>query len=633
MPIPPFLQSLRSRPVVLARLLIAIVLVLEVLIIVKGPSAWAAKREIAEAVAKGDTVAHWEPEADIGIHYAAVINAVLLVVLGVLAPLWTRPFVAPLEDDPLVRPKRPLWQRIVLPVALVAGFASVYGLTSFASKSLWWDEMWAMKQCSHGTWKEDKKNDGELKFQPTTWKRCAFYYQKPTNHPAASVAQKASLTVWHKLTGAKPEAFSELAARMPALIASGIAVLLLMQLIGAGKGIAVGAFLLMLHPWHLRYGVEMRGYVFIVPLCVSGILATRKVIFTRGRSVRAWTWLGLNQAVWIWNYPTSALDVAVLFATLAVFLWRGEETTRDRFTAMIRLVVAHAFAAALCLQLFLPNFIQTRHWAGKEDQGHELDPFIAKDTLSFITLGSPWKGHALDQPEGAGLTGVVDHFRSEPLAWAMIALMLGLSAAGLAWALKNQPRTGWLLIAPVISALAYAGISTAFGSYFYPRFIISVLPVFIAGLALCGQVFSVWTQMQRRIVLAVMVAFVALTLNARGVLMSRPYSGFKEASQLVQALSSKPKKPLVICYGLGREVVTVYYRDTQPAANAADVAAARDKAKAEGRDLLVMQGYTIFNRARAADGMKLLDDRKQFEELAVYPGIEPDFLFRVLKAK
>jgi len=627
------LQFARQNPARFAQIVIGVFIVFEAIILIAGPSASAAKREIAEAIAKGDTTSHWEPDADIGIHYAAVINLGLLALLALTAKLWTRPFTAPLEDDPLMRERPPLWQRVVMPVAMVLGFASVYGLTSFASKSLWWDEMWAMKQAVHGSWKPDKKNPDQLKFQPTTWKRCAFYYQKPTNHPAASVAQKASLTVWRAITGAKVEAFSELAVRTPALIASGIALLLLMRLIGAAKGIAVGGLLLMLHPWHLRYGVEARAYAFIVPLCISGILAARKVIFTRGRSVGAWTWLGINQAVWIWNYPTSAIDVAVLFTVLTVFLWRGEETTRDRCTAILRLIAAHVFAAALCLQLFLPNFVQTKHWAGKEDQGHELDASIAKDTLSYLTLGSPWQGSSTSLPEGRGLTGVVDQLGSEPLAWAAIALMLGLSALGLGWALKHQPRTGWLLIAPLLASLSYAGLSAIFGSYFYPRFAIATLPVFVAGLALSGQVFSLWTQVQRRIVLAVMIVFVGLTMHQRGVLMARPYSGSKQAAELVQSLSVKSPKPLVLCYGLGREVISVYQPDAQPAADAADLIAAREKAKAEGRDLLVIQGYTIFNRSRAAEGMKLLDDRKQFAELAAFPGIEPDFLFRVLKAQ
>ena len=626
------LHRLRAQPATFARILIAFVMVLEVLIVVKGPSAAAAKREIAQAVAKGDTVIHWEPEVDLGIHYAAIINLGLLAALALTAKIWTRPFTTELDDDPLIREKPPLWQRIVLPIALVLGFASIYGFTSFAPKSLWWDEMWAMKQAVHGTWKADKKDPAQLKFQPTTWKRCAFYYQKPTNHPAASVAQKTSLTLWRAVTGAKADEFSELAVRMPALLASGIAVLLLMRLIGAAKGIAIGAFLLMLHPWHLRYGAEARAYAFIVPLCISGILAARKVIFTRGRNVGAWTWLGLNQAVWIWNYATSALEVAALFAVLAVFLWRGEETKRDRWTAMFRLVAAHTFAAALCLQLFLPNFVQTKHWAGKEDQGHELDAIIAKDTLGYLTVGSPWRGSMLNEPEGRGLTGVVDQFGSETIAWVVITLLLALSVAGLLWAVRHQPRTGWLLIAPVISGLGYAALSACLGSYFYPRFVIASLPVFVAGLAVSGQVFSLWTQVQRRIVLALMIVFAGLTVHQRGVLMTRPYSGAKQAAQLVQSLPGTAKPPLVVCYGLGREVITVYQRNAEPAANAADLITAREKAKVEGRDFLVIQGYTAFSRSRAPDGLKLLENRKQFTELGAFPGVEPDYLFRVLKA-
>ncbi len=629
----PMTRLLRLPPVHLARLIIGVFILLELCVVWFGPDAKAAQRELAEALAKPDSTSRWEPEADLGIRYAALINLGVLSVLALTANLWTRPFTVVMEDDPLQREKPPLWQRLVLPTTMVLGFAGIYGATSFAGKSLWWDEMWAMKQCVHGTWKADKKNPEALKFQPTTWKRCAFYYQKPTNHPAISVAQKASLSVWRALTGAQPEAFSELAVRLPALIASGLAVLLLMRLIGAAQGMAIGGLLLLLHPWHLRYGVEARAYAFIVPLCLSGMLATRKVIFTRGRNVWAWVWLGLNQAVWIWNYPTSAIDVLVLFLILAVFLWRSEQTGRDKLTAMIRLIVTHAFAAALCLQLFLPNFNQARHWAGKEDQGHELDAGLTKDTLSYLTLGTNWRGAALTTPEGRGLTGVVDQLGSEPVAWTAVVLLLGLSLSGIIWAMRRQPRTGWLIASPLISSLLLSILIATAHSYFYPRFVIATLPAFVAGLALSGQVFSVWTQVQRRVVLAVMVVFAVLTTHPRGVLMTRPYSGFKEAAQLTQGWTKDHAiKPLVLCFGLGREVISVYQPEAKPAEGVAELTAARAKAKAEGRDLLVIQGYTNFHRARVPDAMALLDDRTQFMELGAFPGIEPDFLFRVLKA-
>ena len=91
--------------------------------------------------------------------------------------------------------------------------------------------------------------------------------------------------------------------------------------------------------------------------------------------------------------------------------------------------------------------------------------------------------------------------------------------------------------------------------------------------------------------------------------------------------------PLVVCYGLGREVASVYYRDVQPVENAAELSAASRSSRDQGRDLLVLQGYSHFNRAKLADGMAMLDDRAQFDELGVWPGIEPDFLFRLLKAR
>ncbi len=628
----PMMISLFKRatatPAAIARLLLGAAVVLEALIVCLGPSASAAREELRAAA--GKATVPWEALADLGIHYGAVANLVLFILLMLSASWWTRAFVARPDDAP-ARRQRPWWQRWLLPALYVAGFASVYSLTSFAGKSLWWDEMWALKQCSLGSWKQDKKNPDQLKFLPTTWKRCAFYYQKPTNHAPMSLAQKASLTVWQKMTGAAPHEFDERAARLPALIASGIAVLLLMRLCGAAQGTVLGALLLLVHPWHLRYGVEARAYAFIVPLCISALLATRKVIFTRGRSVPAWVWLALNQAAWIWTYPNAVLDVLVLFIILGVFLWRAESGASDRATALIRLVTAHVFAAALWVQLFLPNVLQALRWAGKEEQGHQLDFGIFKDTLSNITFGMDWNAPPPGQPETTGLTGLLAVASSEALAFAAVLVMLALSVLGIIWAVRRQPRSGWLLAAPIISSMLYAGLGALFGIYYYPRFSIALLPVFVAGLSLCGWLFSPWQQVQRRIVMAVMILFVMITNHERGVLMARPYAGFKEAAALVLQRQS-PRPPLIVCYGLGREVISVYLRDAQPAETAKDIEAAQAKARTEARELLVIQGYTTFNRQRLGDGMKLLDDGALFSELGAFPGIEPDFFFRVLKA-
>ncbi len=629
---PAWLRSLVSKPALLARVLIGLLILGEAAIVFFGPDARAAKQAIAEAQAANDPVSHWEPDADMGIHVAALLNLGLLVVLALTAGWWTRPFEAPLDEEAPVRATRPWWQKLAAP-AFVLLFAALYGASSFATKSLWWDEMWAVKQCSLGTWKPDKKNPDELKFQPTTWKKCAFYYQKPTNHAPMSVLQKAVLTVWQKVTHKKPSEFNELIIRVPALIASGIAMVLLLRLCGLAGGLPIMAILLYLHPMHLHYGVDSRAYALIVPLCLSAILAERKIIFRRGRTVWPWAWLALNQAAWIWAYPNAVLDVLVLFIVLGVFLWRGESSTQDRITAMLRLLVSHIFAAALWLQLFLPNLIQALHWAGKEDQGHQLDANIFQDTLSQLAFGMNWNGFG-NSVEAQGLTSLLQVSGSPAVAGLLLAVFFGLALCGLAWALRHAPKTGWLLAAPLISAVLYATIGSVFGIYFYPRFVIATVPVLVVGLSLAGHVFSEWSQKRRLITYAILALYILPTMHQRSLIMSRPHSTARDAAQHVREwIKTHPgtKPPLVMCYGLGREVMSVYYPPVLLASKAEDITALEQKVRSENRPLLVIQGYTLFNRAKAADGMKLLDDRQHFAELAAWPALDPDFYFRVLE--
>lgn len=628
----PALPSAFRKPAFAARALLGALVLVEAGAAIFGPSAKAAKEILAHAREGGDLVTHWEPYADIGIHWAAVLNLGLFAVLALTAGWWTRPFDGEVDSDAPGRTARPWWRRLA-PVLAVMAFATLYGATSFGTKSLWWDEMWAVKQCSLGTWKPDKKNPEEVKFQPTTWKKCAFYYQKPTNHSSMSVLQKACLTVWQKLAHKKPYEFEEWVIRLPALIASGIAIVLLFRLCGLTGGVPAMAALLYLHPMHLHYGVDARAYTLIVPLCLSAILAERRIIFDRGRHLWPWAWLALNQAVWIWTYPTAVLDVLVLFLVLGVFLWRGEYSLRDRITALLRLVVAHTFAAALWLQLFLPNLIQMLNWAGKEDQGHELSADVFQDTVSQLAFGMNWHSFG-SSLEARGLTSMLDMAGSPWAAGALIAMFFALAFTGIAWALRHKPKTGWLIAAPILSSVAYAAVGSLFGIYFYPRFVIAALPALIAGLSLCPTVFSDWAQKRRLIAYALLAVYLLPTMHQRGLIMSRPHSTGRDAVQYVrQWIAGHPsaKEPLVACYGLGREVMSVYYPKVLSANSPGDITALEDKARAEHRPLLMIQGYSIFNRVRSPEGMKLLDDRNRFAELGAWSALDPDFYYRVLE--
>jgi hypothetical protein len=62
-----------------------------------------------------------------------------------------------------------------------------------------------------------------------------------------------------------------------------------------------------------------------------------------------------------------------------------------------------------------------------------------------------------------------------------------------------------------------------------------------------------------------------------------------------------------------------------------DVAALAQRSRAEGRPLYVFYGYNDANRQKSPDAMVYLDDPALFEEVAVLPAIEAEFLMRVFR--
>jgi hypothetical protein len=70
-----------------------------------------------------------------------------------------------------------------------------------------------------------------------------------------------------------------------------------------------------------------------------------------------------------------------------------------------------------------------------------------------------------------------------------------------------------------------------------------------------------------------------------------------------------------------------------PALSRAELEKFIAQARTEQRPLLVVQGHSVHNRALIPDGFTLLDDRNVFEELKAFPGIEPEFYFRLFRLK
>jgi hypothetical protein len=628
------------------RLALVILILLELAIAIFAVDARQAWQQLQAAV-KTSQSPHWEDVVDCGLAVAAVANVLLLLVLGLTAGKWTRSFNTEALDHKatLVPQQRPVWQRGLWVAAWLA-ITVWYGSMSFAGKSLWWDELWQMRQASHGSWKEKVQTEGKsessgaywtqdkvFKFSPTSWKRCAFYYQKPTNHVPMALLQKASFTILGQTGGQ----FSDLTARLPALLVSSLAVLLAFRYISHLGGVASMALLLMLHPWHLRYGVEARAYALLVLLCLSALLACRRVIHTQARDWRVLAWLGVNQAVWIWAFPFAVINVALLFfATLWLLSREHRKNAADRFTAMLRLVVTHVFAAALVFQLFFPCLLQLKYAHEKDNTPLLLDAHLLHETFSQLAFGMEWKQANPSAKEVLHLTSSVQVFGSELLARMAIILLLAGALLGLRHLLQRLPRMGLITLCPLIGSVVFMLFCWKTATYFYPRFIIAALPIIIIGLAEVPVIMADYTQNRRKIGWALVALFALATMQQRAVLRTVPYTAYRDIAKHLSSVAWNEKdqmKPVVLCLGIGREALPLYYPTVHGVTEVAQIEAAVTEVKSSGRPLLIVQGYTGFHRVKLPEAMKLLEQSGRFTVVQEWPGLEANFAFKLWQLK
>jgi len=622
----------------IVRLILLALLLGEAAVLVFGPQAGVHQEAIAKALAANDKVDWWD-DAALGVRQAAWLNVAVLALLLAGSAWWARPFKqSSAVVNSLAPSASPKWFWPALLVALLACLAARLPL---ASKSLWWDESWVMTQAGHGKWRLDTKNPEKLKFQAHDWKRCAFYYQKPTNHAPVSLAQKASLSVWRAVTGSKREEFSDLAARAPSLIFSCGAILLLGGLLRAWGRPGVGvtaAFALALHPWAVRYGVDARGYSLVIPLCISALWAATQIIGSGGRRVWPWIWFGLTEFFWLWAYPTDVVIVALVNLVIFALLVVHHKDAQDRWTALLRFGVANVLAALCFLQMFLPNLKQAGRWAGNETVAAPFTEELLKSTLSQMFLGVEHRW--TDAEEAAGL--VSSYAGVSP--FGLTYNMLGALAVGLLFiAVFNRRQYSiplsrafrLLLAAPLVGAALFTVITVVLKSYYYPRFIIASLPcvIVVVCLVLAGS----WKKPFGRIPHIIATVLVILAIGPfwyaqDKVLATRPYAPLHGVAEFVRMdAAQQPKPPLIVCYGLGREVLPMYEPRALSAVTASELEELVRQAKAEQRPLYAIYGYNIFNRQMVPEGFKLLDDKTLFAEAAAFPAIDPEFYFRVLK--
>ena len=129
-----------------------------------------------------------------------------------------------------------------------------------------------------------------------------------------------------------------------------------------------------------------------------------------------------------------------------------------------------------------------------------------------------------------------------------------------------------------------------------------------------------------------LLGFHALVEPRNSVLQHFQYAPMREVAAFTrEAAGNDPLSVIRVGYGSGGEMPALYDPWITRVRDAAGIADAMRRARAEDRELLVFYGYPTANRPRLPSGFQLIDDRSLFNIVAHFQGADPHFSYWVLR--
>lgn len=575
-----------------------------------------------------------------GLWYAGLANTVLLAVLGAAAPLWvaeTGRDTGPSAPWPRTPAARLAW------LLLVAGAAGA-GLAERLPRmthSLWNDESYSLRRY---VWGCDRPAAGggladeRLEFDPVSWRETLFFNRGANNHILFSVSAKICLSAWSAGTGASKGAFSEAVFRLPSL-AAGLLGIPALALLGAVAGApwagAGAAWILALHPWHIRYAAEGRGYALL--LLFLTLAMTALLLALRRDRLRWWAVFAVFQALYMLAFPGAVYDAAALaVAAAGLIFWR--RGLRGGWRTLARLAAAQILSAMLFLQVYAPSIPQVRSYLERDIARGAMGWDWARDIWAHLAAGVQW---TTPGASGSHLgVGLGDLASAQPAAFWFLAAGLPLvTLAGFVRAWFRRPELGALattgLAAP---ALAFAHTSLT-GNFLFSWYLIFSLPalclVWICAFLPTEKALPSRSSCLAAVAGAVFVAaFFAATATPRRLIRDIPRQPMREAAAFVKGQTSQTAPaPLTAAVGTSAGQIAVY----DPRAVVVDSADELDdlvaKAAAKGRDLYVYAAGMEKLRSVSPGITRRLNDSLMFEPAARLMGLEELFSYTIFHHK
>ncbi|HSI64615.1 MAG TPA: hypothetical protein VLE43_15920 [Candidatus Saccharimonadia bacterium] len=413
---------------------------------------------------------------------------------------------------------------------------ALMGLAAWHNQPRLFHSMWGDEEFNASRFildRVDRQPDGSLKVSPREWTTTLWNMRKPTNHLGYSVFARLSHdTFFRKSTEADAPWFSEALLRAPVFIAG---LLLIPAFLWAlrvwGLRAWWGLLLLLIHPWFTRFGVDGRGYGFIM-------LSATLMLGVLGRALQTgkWTWwvlFGLGNFFMVWSNLQGVYPVVALNLTAAACLLQLGLKNASTWLLARRWFVANMITLVIIVGWLAPCWPQLQEFMAKGEIRGTLDARFWQDGLTAWLFGQPFQ--PWDEPENPYRYALQISMETLPLLHLVgIGLFLALIAAGVVALLKKPAHRALLLFAlgaPAVMLLhMYLGQNRPYDWYFC-TFLPGLFLMAAAGAQLLLSKFSEGNT--KAAVLACLVITVALfafiTRQPRSLLRNHAIEPSREA--------------------------------------------------------------------------------------------------------
>jgi hypothetical protein len=350
------------------------------------------------------------------------------------------------------------------------------------------DEDYSARRVIAGSYKVGP--DGKVSPEKLRWTETLYYYRKPNNHVLHSVLGRLCWTVWQTVAPPVKWHMKEWVVRIPAWLGGVGAVcmlgVLLRRVISPLAGV-LAAWLLALHPWHIRFASEARGYSLM--LCIIPIVLYFWLRAIRENEWRWWLLFAASQFALLYCYPGSLYVLIVLNGATAAWLL-SQVVRKEECPAAGRWFASNCFAGMASVQLMLPLVPQMQSYFETEEARVPIGTSWIGNAAAHFLSGVPWSKRNLDFP----YPEVMPYAMSHPVLFAGILIGIsGLLGLGYA-AMFQRPWPEAPIVAATLLVPGFLGFAVAklLQQWLFEWYLIYLLPGLIAGAAVGAVVAGRW---------------------------------------------------------------------------------------------------------------------------------------------